>query len=140
LRCSVCSSQSLPDVDYQLAAGRSSASIAAEFSLGREAVKRHARNHSKLAPEPAEAPSDGADPLTELAASLRTRALAGSDNASREYRLALSALAERGLARPAYNVLEDPEWIAIRTETLSILYDQFPEARMALIHAWEKPR
>lgn len=138
MTCSVCLSQSLPDVDYQLAAGRSSASIAAEFSLGREAVKRHARSHLTVAPGHAEPPTDD-DPLAELVAALRVRALAGSDNASREYRLALAAYQERTTERPTYDVREDPEWIRIRTKTLTVL-DQFPEARLALIDAWEKPR
>jgi len=131
--CTVCTHPMSPDIDYELAAGRSSRALAAQYGLGPEAVKRHARNHAAALAPRADIPAES-DPLAELVASLRVRALAGSDAASREYRLALAALAERSSERPAYNVKEDPEWILIRTKMLDALVT-FPDARWAVADA-----
>ncbi len=140
MKCTTCLNPRHQDIDAALIGGRSGPQVAAAFGLSPDSVKRHRRNHMTRAPELPETPSDGSDPLGELTAALRLRALAGSDNASREYRLALAAMSQRGQERPAFNVLEDPQWIRLRTKVLDILYNQFPEARMALIHAWEDPR
>ena len=136
--CTVCNHPQAQDIDFELAAGRSSRALASAYGLGPEAVKRHARNH---APQPAPITDEptGADPLDELAASLRTRALAGSDAAAREYRLALAALEDRGNVRPEYNVLEDPEWIRIRTLMLDTL-SAYPEAKYAVADALRDAR
>jgi hypothetical protein len=112
-RCTICTDPRAHAIDAQLAAGRSARSLAAAFAVGVESMKRHARNHG---PVPTATPpaAPGTDALDELVAALRVRALAGSDNASREYRLALQAQTDRGGTPPPYDVARDPEWVRLR--------------------------
>ena len=95
-----------------------------------------ARNHLGRLP-PATEPGHGAptDPLDELVVALRARALAGSDAASGEYRLALLAQqAARHAAAPSRDLASEPEWITVRTVLLQAL-EPFPAARLAVADA-----
>lgn len=134
-RCTVCLDSRRQAVDAALAAGRSARSLAAEYGLSPDAMKRHARTHA-LIPERATAPrsADG-DPLGELIEALRQRALDGSNPAHvREYRLALATQAERTMERPAYDVLADPGWLELRLVILEALRP-FPAAGLAIADA-----
>jgi hypothetical protein len=132
MRCKVCLDERVQDVDAALAAGRSAHSLAVEFGLPPESMKRHARSHARRFDAPVNRP--GTDPLVELTTALRTPALGGDTAAAREYRLALHAVAAQSAERPAYNVLIDPEWIALRTAILRAL-EPYPEARQAVADA-----
>lgn len=130
--CATCSDPRLADIDGLLAAGRSARSLAIEFGLPPDSVKRHARNH--LARGTVEPRQPGADPLDELVAALRTRALSGDPAAAREYRLSMSAQAANRAAPAAPDLVESSEWIDLRTAILGALA-AFPEARQAVADA-----
>jgi hypothetical protein len=133
-RCSVCAAPQRAAIDQLLIGGRSGRSLAVEFGLSIDAMKRHARNHVVPSEELPELPP-GADPLDELVASLRTAAVTGKNpSAAREYRLVLALQAERRNERPAYDVVADPTWIRLRTVMLDAL-KPFPEARLAVADA-----
>lgn len=134
--CLICIDPRVQAVDALLAGGRSARSLAIELGLPPEALKRHVRNHQSLHVVSAviQPPPTGADPLGELVAALRMRALAGSDAASREYRLGLASLAARGAERPDYDVLADARWIRLRTILLDAFADD-PAARLRLADA-----
>lgn len=134
IRCTVCQDPRVQTLDSLLAQGRSGRSLAAEFGLSPDAVKRHAKAHAAPRDSGRRAPS-GADPLSELVDALRSRALDGNNSGTvREYRLALAALTERSAERPAYNVLADPEWLRLRDLLLEAL-EPYPEARLAVADA-----
>ena len=73
MRCKVCLDERVQDVDAALAAGRSAHSLAVEFGLPPESMKRHARSHARRFDAPVNRP--GTDPLVELTTALRTPAL-----------------------------------------------------------------
>jgi hypothetical protein len=126
-----------------LRAGRSARSVAAELQLSHAALLRHARNHLRRdAPLPIPITGDNGavldDPLDELVAALRLRALAGNPSDTREYRLALAAqVAARHATAPTQAVADTAEWIALRTLLLQAL-DPFPAARLAVATAIER--
>jgi hypothetical protein len=134
--CTVCNHPSAATIAVSLMEGRSARAVAATYVLSYAAMKRHARNHVTPGSQPTHDPAGAAlEPLDELIASLRGRALAGSDAAAREYRLALAAQSQRSSATtPEYNVLEDPEWIKLQRILLDALVP-FPEARIAISDA-----
>jgi hypothetical protein len=133
-RCTVCLDPRLADIDHLLAAGRSGRSLAAEFGIGPDAMRRHVRNHV-VPTTTVDLAASGTDPLAELVDRLRPRALDGSNSGTtREYRLALAALAERSAERPAYDVVSDPEWTRLRTVLLEALADE-PAVKLKLADA-----
>jgi hypothetical protein len=84
------------------------------------ALTRHGRNHlAKRAPAPIPKP-DG-DPLDELVAALRVRALAGNPADTREYRLALAARSNARHAAPPRRVLAAEPEVALRGAILAAL-------------------
>jgi hypothetical protein len=126
-----------------LRSGRSARAVAAEFGVSYDALTRHARNHGARHPVATDAatnpePAGGTlplDPLDELTAALRTRALAGNPSDTREYRLALAAqLAAKHAAAPTRSLATEPEWVAVRTTMLRAL-EPFPKARQAIADA-----
>jgi transposase-like protein len=132
-RCSVCTLPTAGAIREALADGRSARAVADEFGISYDALTRHARNH--LADQPHPAAPGVADPLEELIAVLRVRALGGSDAASREYRLALAAqTAARQAAAPRRALVDEPEWRELRAVVLRALAP-FPEARVAVANA-----
>jgi hypothetical protein len=135
MQCKVCASLNRAAVDAALAAGESARSLAIAFGLSPESMKRHARSHARsVAPAQPAAAADEIDPLVELAAALKARALGGDPNSAREYRLILSALAARGQAPAPPDVLHDPEYVRARTIILEALRP-FPAARLAVADA-----
>ncbi|MGD0248353.1 MAG: hypothetical protein ABSB75_04795, partial [Candidatus Limnocylindrales bacterium] len=141
--CSVCSRSDAGAINVLLD-GRSARSVAAEFGLSEDAVQRHAKRHltkqarppsDTVNPGTASQPLDPHDPLDELVTALRTRALAGSDSATREYRLALAAQSDaKHAAPPRRDLATEPEWLALRTVMLRAL-EPFAEARAAIVVA-----
>ena len=136
--CRICSDDRVQVIDDALAVGRSARSLAVEFDLPPESLKRHVRNHLVTGVASVSAvgsSSSDPDALDELVAALRERALGGTNSGlAREYRLALNAQTERTAERPAYDVLADPDWVrlqAILTDALA----PFPEARQAVADA-----
>jgi hypothetical protein len=112
--------------------------VAVEMSLSRDALGRHARSHLGrriAAPRSTSVKVNGAahlDPLDELVAALRVRALAGHPTDTREYRLALAAQADaQHAAPPRTDLAAEPEWQALRTTLLAAL-EPYPEARLAV--------
>lgn len=136
--CTVCNLPEAGTINALLRDGRSARAVAAELGLSYDALTRHARNHASrplvvrsVATEPS------ADPLAELVTALRVRALAGSDAASREYRLALLARENaRHAAAPIRDLASEPEWIELRARLLRLL-EPFPDARLALAEGLE---
>jgi hypothetical protein len=140
LACSVCALPTAGAINERLRSGRSARAVAGEYGLSYDALTRHARNHA--AHRPVLAPEHGADadPLDELTAALRLRALAGNPADTREYRLALAAQsAARHATAPARSLVTEPEWIAVRTAILRALED-YPEARLAVAAALAEAR
>jgi hypothetical protein len=131
--CSVCTHSSITAIDALLADGRSARAVARDFGLSYDAVVRHARNHRKANVPTEDAP--GLDPLADLVAMLRARAFSSSNPAAaREYRLALAAQAAQRSAAPAYQVLEDPEFIRVRDIILAATAP-YPEVHGAIADA-----
>lgn len=134
-RCTIDASPQRAAIDQLLLAGRSARSLALEFGLSIDAMKRHARNHVRSIEPPQNGELPASDPLDELVASLRTAALRGTDpGAAREYRLALAAQTERQAGAPPYEVVTDPQWIRLRGILLAALAP-FPEVRTAVADA-----
>ncbi len=103
-----------------------------QFRLGDRAMQRHASQH---APARSVASGDATDAFAELTEATREPALRGSNaGMTREYRLLLEAQAKRSAVAVPYNVLTDPEWLALRTRILRAL-EPFPEARAAVAEA-----
>ena len=136
LPCTVCALPLAGAINELLLAGRSARAVAGEFGVSYDALTRHARNHlAKRTPPPTPVPSG--DPLDELVAALRVRALAGNPADTREYRLALQAqAAAHHAAAPSRDLAAEPEWIALRTTMLDAL-EPFPHARLAIAAALE---
>jgi hypothetical protein len=119
--CSICTRSDSGTINDLLRGGRSARSIAAELGLSHRALLRHAANHlSRTTSSPPPLAGD-LDPLDELTAALRLRAL-GGDTAQH---------AARHVAASARALADDPEWIALRARLL-LLLDPFPEARLAI--------
>ena len=141
MRCTICLDPRVQDVNAALAV-RSGRSVAQEYGLGVESMKRHARSHLPPSdPGPTRSDPPTVNPLAELAGALKTRALNGSDAASREYRLVLAAQAEQAAVPAAYDVLRDETWLRLRGLLLRALDDE-PAARqkvMAAIREAENP-
>jgi hypothetical protein len=136
--CTVCSLPLAGAINELLRSKRSARAIAAEFGISYDALTRHARNHLAK-PASTDAPAATADPLDELVAALRTRALAGNPSDTREYRLALAALADlRHATPPTRDLAGEPEWIALRSTMLRAL-EPFPDARQAVADALGGP-
>jgi hypothetical protein len=133
--CSVCTLPLAGAINEALQAGRSARAVAGEYGLSYYALTRHARNHgSRILP--AKVPAARiADPLDELTAALRIRALAGNPADTREYRLALAAQsAALHATAPPRSLAAEPEWIALRATMLRALEDH-PAARLAIAAA-----
>jgi hypothetical protein len=134
--CSVCVRSDAGAINDLLLGGRSARSVAADVGLSHRALLRHAANHLRRSTSSPPAASH-ADPLDELTAALRSRALGGDTAAAREYRLALAAQhAARHAAASARALVDEPEWIALRTRLLRLL-EPFPEARLAVADGLE---
>lgn len=147
--CSICRRTDAGAINALLQEGRSARSVASEFDLSEDAVQRHARNHAqRVMAAPVGVPavftagssssqlSDStADPLDELVAALRLRALAGDPGVAHEYRLALGAQNDvRHAAPPSRDLAAEPDWLALRTTILRAL-EAFPAARVAVADA-----
>lgn len=130
--CGICANPNRATIDAELLAGTTARRVASDYGLSYDATARHARNHA-AAPRPSvPPPPDDADALDELTAALRLRALAGSDSATREYRLSLTAQAARAAAPVTFDVLRDPAWLRLRTILLDAYADDpAGQARLA---------
>jgi hypothetical protein len=133
--CSICVRADAPELNELLQSGRSARSVAAAFSLSEDALGRHARGHLNRPVASASPPPTGVAPLDELIDALRVRALAGNPSDTREYRLALATQqAERAGAVATHDLVNDPEWITLRSLVLAALAP-FPAARIAVADA-----
>jgi len=131
--CSICALPLAGAMDELLRSGRSARAVAAEFEVSYDALTRHARSHGR---RPSVAlPEPTGDPLDELVAALRVRALAGHPADTREYRLALAAQADaRHAMPPQRDLASEPEWMALRLRLLDAL-EPFKKARQAVVAA-----
>jgi hypothetical protein len=140
--CTVCNHPSAATIAVSLMEGRSARAVAADYALSYAAMKRHARNHvargqPSVIPtlQPTGDPTAAAiDPLDELVAALRVRALSGDPSTAREYRLALATQTASKAVAPEYDVLADPEWIKLQGILLTALVP-YPESRIAISDA-----
>ena len=141
--CSVCARTDAGLIADELRSGRSVRSVALSLGISDDALGRHAKAHiARQAPEPAarsarkpDAGREPLDPLDELTAALRVRALAGNPADTREYRLALAAQsAAHHAAAPVRDLASEPEWISTRAVLLDALAP-YPEARTAVADA-----
>ena len=133
--CSICSLTARGAIDDLLRSGRSVASVAADFEVSYQSLARHARSHVVRSLPDDPGPDTVLDPLVELVASLRRRALGGSDVAAREYRLALLSLeARQASAAPEVDLTEHPDWIRLQRVQMAALA-RYPEARQAVANA-----
>jgi hypothetical protein len=137
--CTVCGHSSASAIDALLQEDGSTRKVAATYGLSYAATLRHARNHvargQPSAPQPTGDPSASAvDPLDELVAALRTRALTGDPSTAREYRLALATQTASKAVAPEYDVLGDVQWTTLRGLLLRAL-EPYAEARLAISEA-----
>ena len=137
-QCHVCTHPSVATIDTLLEAGRSARSLAREFGLGYESVKRHNRNHGPMRGRPrTDTPSTaptGGDPLVVLVESLRVRAEKTSNPGMvREYRLALLAQQAARATAPLEcpPLAESDEWKEFREVLVKVL-EPFPDAEAAV--------
>ena len=139
--CTICRLTMAGALDEMLRSGISARAVATQFNLSYDALTRHARNHAtKRAPVLMAAPSalvtePPTDPLDELVAALRTRALAGNPTDTREYRLALAAQSDiRHAVPPQRDLASEPEWLLVRSAMLEAL-EPYPDAKLAVADA-----
>jgi hypothetical protein len=146
--CSVCVLPTRGSIDDLIRQGRSVRQVTADFGLAYDSALRHARHHVARETVPLivmpgapsrtnghTSPDAVVDPLDELVAVLRVRALGHDVAAAREYRLALAATATRASAAvPKVDLASTDEWIAFRTVMLGAL-EPYPEARIAIADA-----
>jgi translation initiation factor IF-2 len=138
--CSICSLPDAGAIAVLLLEGRSARSVAMELGLPEDAMQRHARRHVAPVKLDAVRRRSTADPLDELVAALRDRALAGDIASAREYRLALSAQSDvRHAVAPQRPLEAELEWIELRTKMLVAL-EAFPQAKQAIADALEAAR
>jgi hypothetical protein len=113
--------------------------VAGEFQISYDALTRHHRNHARRQVVPAIPEATVDDPLDELVAALRVRALAGHPSDTREDRLDLAAQADvRHAAPPRTDLAAEPEWQVLRSRLLAAL-EPYPEARLAAAAVLEGP-
>jgi hypothetical protein len=77
--CTVCSHRDQAAIDELLRAGRTARSVSVGYGLGYFAVARHRRNHLASGAAGSTARRASGDPLDELTAHLRGRALPGHE-------------------------------------------------------------
>jgi hypothetical protein len=136
-QCGVCRLPAAGAIDEALRSGRTARDVAAEYALSYDAVTRHARNHLARRMVETAITTNGTDPLDELVATLRVKALAGDPAIVREYRLALAAQTAAAHANaPVMDLTATAEWIEVRTRILEIL-EAHPDALAAMRGALE---
>jgi hypothetical protein len=156
--CTVCDHADLVVIDAALVAGRSFRAIACQYSLGREALRRHKADHltATLAKaKEAQEAAKGDDLLGELrklqkmtlvilnrtgAAGNNKGALMAIREARANLELLGKLLGQLREAAPVVNVLvTTPEWLTLQGRLLAVL-DDHPEAKRAVVEAWDNGR
>ena len=156
-RCRVCSHPQRPEIDRRLAQGTTNPTIAAEFGMSRDSVRRHRDRHlsSALKAVATRRETAGVVKASDRAEELYVKARSILDSAEEagQGSLALAAIKELRATvellaklsgeldeRPQVNVVNvqaSPEWLAIQAQMLSALAP-YPEARVAVAGALEE--
>jgi hypothetical protein len=149
--CTICSHPKRPAIDAALVSGTPNRSIAAQYHLTEQAVRRHKADHLPAALAQAQAAEEvsAADKLlaeVERLHQLALSILAKAGHAG-DLRTALAGIREaRGCleleakirgeiaSAPTVNVLVSPDWLRLRAVILLALAP-YPEARIALASA-----
>jgi hypothetical protein len=151
--CTVCTHESLEEIDKALVAGTPNRVIACQYNLSREAVRRHKDGHlpAKLVMAHAAEEVADADALLSQIKTFQDRTVAILDRAEEagELRTALSAIREArgnlellaklvGLLdeRPVVNLNMTPEWLQLQAVIVGAL-EPFPQARGSVLSALE---
>jgi len=152
-KCTICIHPERVAIETALADGESYRAIANQFSVSRQAVGRHVKDHIPMALAAAKDAIlvASGDSLLEQIESLRHQAQTIKDKAERDgdYRTALAGIRElmriiellaklRGELdeRPQVNVLVLPEWRMAQAALLGAL-EPYPDARVAAALALE---
>ena len=150
-KCTVCAHPKREEIDQAIVDGVPYRAIACRYGVGREAVRRHALHHLPRTLAKAHEAKEvaRADDLLARAREYETRAVALLEKAAEEndYGTALRGIKEARsclelLARlrgeiereKAVNILQLPEWVAVR-EAMYRALKPYPEAREAVRRA-----
>lgn len=156
-RCKVCSHPERPEIDQRIAEGASNPTVAAEFGVSKDSVRRHRDRHvsESLKALSTRRETAGAVRATDRAEELyvKARGILEAAETAGQGQLALAAIKELRATvellaklsgeldeRPQVNVLNvqsSPEWLAIQAQMLEALAP-FPDARVAVAGALEE--
>lgn len=156
-RCRVCSHPQRPEIDRRLAQGTTNPTIAAEFGMSRDSVRRHRDRHLSAALKAVATRREtaGAVKASDRAEELYVKAYGILEAAeeAKQGSLALAAIKELRATvellaklsgeldeRPQVNIVNvqsSPEWLAITARMLEALAP-FPDARIAVAGALEE--
>lgn len=147
--CTVCASDQRADIDAALVSGAPNRTIASQYHVTEQSIRRHKADHLPAALTKAQDAAEvaQADDLLAQVRDLQAKALSilATAEAQGDLRTALAAIREaRGnlelLAkllgeldeRPQVNIVLAPEWLAIRAAIMAALA-VYPEARQAVV-------
>lgn len=153
-KCSVCSHPEVDAINQALVSGQSYRNIAERFGLAMSSVYRHKSEHLPNALiKAAEAEQvASADDLLRQIRELQAKALAILDrNMGKDDKIALSAikearanldligrlLGELDTSPKIVAILNNPEWVTLRTEIILAL-EPYPDAKQAVLNGLRK--
>ena len=151
--CSICHHPDRETIDAAIVGGGALRAIACQYTVGREALRRHKAHIPKAVATAREAEEVAeADRLLAIVHDLMksaigtiTQAEAGGDlrtklAAIREARETAKLLLEvygELQTQPTFNIIMAPEWVEVRTVVLQAL-GPYPDARLAVAGALER--
>lgn len=149
--CSICSHKRVSAIDECLVAGESYRSIARQFNISKDALRRHKADHIPKTIAKAQAASEvvRGDSLLDQLKTLQDKAHGIADKAekAKNYSVALGGIREMVkiielLAKlqgelqnaPTVNMFVSAEWVNIQAVVVSAL-EPYPEAKKAVVDA-----
>jgi len=149
--CKVCDHPCLEEIDMLLVRGDSIAEIARKYAISDDSLRRHQENHlpATMVPSASAVEVTRADKLLSQVDVYKNEINELKDLAieNGDINLALKAI-DRALRcielqskvagiiteRPVINIIQSPQWVALRTKILYVL-DDHPAAKTALMAA-----
>jgi len=152
--CTVCSHKDVDEINRLLLSGTSFRDIAGQFDLSKTALARHKESHipellsksedikevvnaDNLLAQLQEARTSALDLLDKAIAAGDTKVYGPPSSYLSEIRQQIKLWAElegRIAAQPQITIINNPEWIELRTVIIQAL-DDFPQAKEAVVNA-----
>lgn len=152
--CTVCSHKDVDEINRLLLTGTSFRDIAGQFDLSKTALARHKESHipellsksedikevvnaDNLLAQLQEARTSALDLLDKAIAAGDTKVYGPPSSYLSEIRQQIKLWAElegRIAAQPQITIINNPEWIELRTVIIQAL-DDFPQAKEAVVNA-----